>query len=202
MARCSLQSRPMSSKQNDKRGQHWLSCRPISVPPKQPAGLAIRFLATHSVQRQRAEVDAGHARAGDRAGLLPSVPALHYACPWDADRVGRRSRARAPRPPQRVALDGPSSAGPSSFPGQIFVGFPGRPEADSDPVDPPRSPPDRPFGTYRIIERRDGCAPEYAGNHTPCSRICWDLCAIRIAATDHPHQAGRWLRHNRHRIDR
>jgi hypothetical protein len=39
------------------------------------------------VQRQRAEVDASHAGAGDRAGGVPSVSAFHHACA-----LGCRSR--------------------------------------------------------------------------------------------------------------
>ena len=94
MARCSLQSRPSVRSKTT-------SAASIGYPVVQSScettgGVGDQVLATHSVQRQRAEVDAGHARAGDRAGLLPSVPALHYACPWDADRVWRRLRAVLP----------------------------------------------------------------------------------------------------------
>ncbi len=38
-------------------------------------------LRARRLQRQRAEVDAGDAGAGDRAGRLSSVPTLHHACP-------------------------------------------------------------------------------------------------------------------------
>src|SRR5437870_3455986 len=59
-------------------------------------------LRARGLQRQRAEVDAGDADAGDRVGGLSSVSALHRACA-----VGRRPRlataaGRRPRTSWRV----------------------------------------------------------------------------------------------------
>ena len=51
------------------------------------AGVVPADLCAGGVQRQRAEVDASDAGAGDRAGSVPSVSAFHHACA-----LGRRGR--------------------------------------------------------------------------------------------------------------
>jgi DDE superfamily endonuclease len=62
------------------------------------------------VQRQRAEVDASHAGADHRAGLVPSVPALHYS-----RAMGRRSRLA---PAARRGAGGALILDSTSFPKQ------------------------------------------------------------------------------------